>query len=249
MLWMKILKGIWRFREVAYILLILVAVRGWMGASFDSPDVPVDEQPSPTVVVDPDLPEQVVDVAKKADKPKGVVERAFTKEVEPDRVTTSVPDLHNEDVDERGVDTPGDSSLPGPRRLPSERLDIPDWGMAEVAIDGRSLSVSSLNHSTGAASRAEYTLDKPHPKLTVRSGNVPHSVREGRNLRGPLRLGIRATGFGGVEYNTGNPAVGAILEGPVGVKLGLGRLAPAAVVGFGEGAKLGGTYTVEWGDI
>lgn len=248
MLWMKILKGIWKAREVAYILLILVAVRGWVGASFDSPNVPVDEQPNPPVVVDPDLPGQVVDVAKKADKPKGLVERAVTKEVEPDRVTTSLPPVREDDVDLHQPIEEDSLSVHGPRRVPSEGIEIPEWGIAEVAIDGRSLSVSALNHSTGAASMAEYTLDKPHPKLTVRSGNVPHSVREGRGL-GPLRLGIRATGFGGVDSNSGSPAVGGILQGPVGAKLGLGTLSPSVVVGFGEGVKYGGTYTIKWGDL
>lgn len=234
----KILKTIWKAREVAYLVLILVLAKGWIGSS--GPDVRPVDQPTPVIIVEPDLPEQVVAVARKADKPKGLVESVGTREVEPDRVSVSPPLV---DGTSDSVSTDG-----SPRKVPSVPLEIPEWGIAEVDIDGRSLTVSALNHNTGAAERATYTLAKPHPKLTVRSGNVPIAVREGRGL-GPIRLGIRATGFGGVDLNSGSPAIGGILEGPVGAKLGLGTLKPAVMVGFGEGVRVGGSYTIEIGDL
>lgn len=225
---MMILKFLWKSREILYVLTIVAL--GWFLFDGD-PDFRgvVDGSSSTVVVESPGLAGRTIATADRADKPKGIGERIGTKELIPDTVYVS----------------PGVA----PREVPAEPLDLPEWGIAEVDIDGRSLTVSALNHSTGAASKAVFTLGSRHPKLTVRSGNVPHSVREGRNFRGPLRFGIRATGFGGVDLNTGAPAVGGILEGPVGVKLGMGKLAPAAVVGFGEGLKLGGTYTIEFGDL
>lgn len=198
------------------------------------------DRPTPTapIIVEagPELREEIIKEAKKADVPRSIREGLTTREVKPDTVHVSRFEPELLDTSERGR----------PGRLLSE---LPEWGIQEVLLTGHRLEVSSLSRGSGEARREIHTLQAEHPTLILRSGNVPLSVREGRDFRGPLRFGIRATGFGGVDNNTGAATVGGIFEGPVGAQLGLGKIAPAVVVGFGEGIKLGGTYTIRWGDL
>lgn len=239
------IKKLFKFREVLYVVVILVLARGWIGSLDHRADsVPAeDSQPQPVVVIDSTGrdAEQVVERARTADKPRGVVERVTTKELKPDSIIVSVPP-RREGVPHLAV--PGTQ----PRVVPSVPLDLPEWGIEEVEKEDRRLVVTSLNFRDGSANRHVYTLGSGDSDFTIRSGNVPSVVRQDREINF-LRLGVRLTAAGGVNAVSGEPVGQAILNGPISVGSKSLRISPAVTAGIGDGIGVGVSATLQIGDL
>lgn len=227
----SLLKALIKYREVFYVATILVL--GWRvfagGPDFSGV---VSGTSGPVVVEEPGLTEEVIADAKKADKPRGIVERLGTTELTPDSVYVSgpVPPVGIED----GGDTPGDT----PRRVPSVALELPEWGIQEVEKEGPKLTISALNRRTGGAERKVYTLGARDSDFTIRSGNVSASVREDRELRF-INFRLSGTAYAGLNAATGEPRALILVKGPISVGTERIRLHPTVVGSVGEGASVG----------
>lgn len=225
---MVLLKSLWRFREVGYVLLILGL--GYLAFRGDSSSdlIPVgDQKQEPVVVVDTsgEIARETLNVARRADRPKGLGERLGTREVQPDTVYLSP-----------GPTGPDNGTLP--RQVPSEPLELPEWGIQEVKLEGHGLRVTSLSRRTGTVEQSVHRLSGNYqPGLTIRAGNVPRVVREDRELRF-LRLELALATHAGLNPATGAPNAQAILTGPVSVGGSHVRISPSV------GASIDGGYSV-----
>jgi len=196
--------------------------------------VPGSPAPPDTVVVK-DLPEQII---KEASREPTFVEKFTEREIQPDRV---------EVVDGRVGAGPGEAGE-------DTVVQPPDWGMYVVEKERSKLVVSALRRCgtpapSGCTNRAQkltYTLPNTDSDFVLRSGGEPPRLRVDRRFS-LIKLDLRATVFGGVELSTGEPAVGLTLEGPISVGRGRLRVSPAAVIGFGEGVRVGGVLKLQVG--
>lgn len=229
--------GLWKFREVGYVLLIaglLFLVFRDNGGDFSG----VKSGGSSITVVDGSLREEVVDRSQTAEKPKGLGERLGTRTVEPDTVYVSHP---------LGEIAGNGDSIPkrSPSILPSESVLFPEWGLQEVDIDGHRLSVSSLSRRTGEVQRSIHTLSGDYqPGVTIRAGNVPRFVREDRSFD-LINFRARGTAYVGVNAATGSPRVIGIISGPIEIGTERIRLAPAVMGGVDQGVSVGATLDVD----